>query len=71
MPPTFHDPYASNDREAMVLLALIVTEFTTDPASVACFDLRIVERAKQCIAKQEGWERRGKLPPFLTGGKGS
>lgn len=41
-----------NDKEAHVLLALIDAEFQSDPTSVQCFDLRIVERVKQCCAKR-------------------
>lgn len=37
-------------REAEVLLDLIVMEWNSDPMSVQCFDERIVERAKQCVA---------------------
>ena len=38
-----------NDREAHALLALIDAEFQSDPMSVQCFDLRIVERVKLCV----------------------
>lgn len=34
-------------REAEALLAVIVAEWETDPMSVQCFDLRIVESAKR------------------------
>lgn len=37
-------------REAETLLDLIVAEWTSDPMSVQCFDLRLVERAKTCNA---------------------
>jgi hypothetical protein len=62
------DPYCENDKEAFKVLHLIVAEFESDPMSVQCFDLRIVQRAKDCIAKQKQWERAGKLPPLLTEG---
>lgn len=65
----YRDPIGDNDREAMRVLHLIVAEFTSDPMSVQCFDLRVVERAKEVIAKQKSWEREGKLPPLLTEGK--
>lgn len=42
----------SNDREAHTLLALIDAEFQSDPMSVQCFDLRIVQRVKECVAKR-------------------
>jgi hypothetical protein len=52
----------TNQREAFEVLELIVAEFNSDPMSVRCFDLRVVERAKQCVAKRkaflaspEGW----------------
>lgn len=34
------------ERELLDVLNLIVAEFESDPMSVQCFDLRIVERAK-------------------------
>ena len=36
--------------DAIELLRLVVAEWKSDPMSVQCFDLRTVERAKQCIA---------------------
>lgn len=36
-------------REAEALLGLIDAEFRTDPMSVQCFDLRVVERVRQCV----------------------
>jgi hypothetical protein len=47
------------EREAVELLAVIAAEFETDPMSVQCFDLRIVERAK-VVTKQ-----LRALPDFL------
>lgn len=38
------------EREVYDLLDLIVSEWESDPTSVACFDLRIVERAKAAVA---------------------
>jgi hypothetical protein len=35
-------------REAAILIDLIAAEFASDPMSVQCFDLRVVERVKQC-----------------------
>jgi hypothetical protein len=40
-------------REAEELLKVIVAEWETDPQSVQCFDLRIVERAKY-VSKRLG-----------------
>jgi len=41
------------EREAIQLLDLVVMEWKTDPMSVQCFDLRIVERAKHVITRLE------------------
>ena len=38
-----------NQREAFRLLDLINAEFQSDPMSVQCFDLRVVERVRQCV----------------------
>lgn len=65
----WRDPTLENDYEGLRLLDLIVAEFESDPMSVQCFDLRIVERAKAVIAKRRAWERSGKLPPLLTEGQ--
>lgn len=49
-----------NDEEAHVLLDLICAEFTSDPQSVQCFDLRLVERVKFCVAMRKAVvSRRG------------
>jgi hypothetical protein len=40
-------------REAIQILELVVSEWQSDPMSVQCFDLRIVERAGQVIARLE------------------
>lgn len=50
-----------NDREAHTLLDLINAEFQSDPMSVQCFDLRIVERVKQCVAKRRGFVKNHSL----------
>jgi hypothetical protein len=34
-------------REALAILRLVIAEWESDPQSVQCFDLRIVERAKE------------------------
>jgi hypothetical protein len=47
----FEDNF-KNGQEAFRLLDLIVAEFESDPMSVQCFDLRIVEAAKLCVAKR-------------------
>lgn len=42
-----------NHREAFTLLDLIDAEFRSDPASVQCFDLRIVERVRICVERRK------------------
>ena len=42
-----------NDREAHELLDLINAEFTSDPLSVQCFDLRTVKRVKLCVESRK------------------
>lgn len=37
-------------REAEILIDLVAAEFASDPMSVQCFDLRLVERVKACAA---------------------
>lgn len=50
--------YEVDDR-LLEILGLVVSEWSTDPMSVQCFDLRIVEEAKAL------WEERKRLPrPF-------
>lgn len=40
------------DEEAWHILRLVVAEWETDPQSVACFDLRIVRRASEIVARK-------------------
>lgn len=47
-----------NDDEAHALLDLINAEFKSDPMSVQCFDLRIVERVAACVASRAKYKRR-------------
>jgi hypothetical protein len=49
------------EHEAAELLGLVVSEWTSDPMSVQCFDLRTVERSKQVMARLKA------LPPLLYG----
>ena len=64
------DPFdLENDLEAFRLLDLIDAEFQSDPTSVQCFDLRIVQRVKECVERRKNAERRGWVPPLLTNGK--
>jgi hypothetical protein len=50
-----------NTREAFTLLDLIDAEFRTDPTSVQCFDLRIVERVRQCVAKRKEFVKQNPM----------
>ena len=59
-------PENDNYLEALQLLDMINAEFQSDPTSVQCFDLRIVERVKQCIEMRKRLERKGEVPPLLT-----
>lgn len=63
------DPILELERAAFKVLDLIVAEFTSDPMSVQCFDLRTVEEAKRVIEQRKAFERSGKIPPLLTEGK--
>lgn len=42
-----------NYDEAFALLDLIDAEFRSDPMSVQCFDSRIVQRVRDCVAKRK------------------
>jgi hypothetical protein len=55
--------------EAWRLLALVGAEFSSDPSSVACFDLRIVERLKMALEKRKDLERCGVVTAILTEGR--
>ena len=48
------------DKEVWQLLDLVVAEWSSDPQSVQCFDLRIVERAKVVVARRK--ELDGVIP---------
>lgn len=52
-----NQPGSDNEREAFALLALIDAEFRSDPMSVQCFDLRIVERVRNCVEARRQSER--------------
>jgi len=65
-----HDIFGiDNEREALRLLDLINAEFQSDPQSVQCFDLRIVQRVKECVEQRKILERKGDVPPLLTAGR--
>jgi hypothetical protein len=40
-----------NQEEAFNLLDLINAEFQSDPISVMCFDLSVVDRVRECVAR--------------------
>jgi len=44
-------------NECYALLDLIDTEFRTDPMSVQCFDLRIVQRVHEAVVKLKEMRR--------------
>ena len=46
----------ANQDEAEKLIKLIAAEFNSDPMSVQCFDLRVVDRVKMCAAKIRKYE---------------
>lgn len=46
------------ETEMYEILDLIVAEWQSDPMSVACFDLRIVERAKNIVAVYKEEQKR-------------
>ena len=50
-----------NEKEAWALLRLIDAEFQSDPTSTQCFDLRVVERVKQCLATYEWCKQNAPL----------
>ena len=52
------------NREAWRLLDLVVMEWKSDPMSVQCFDLRIVERAKRAVERRREIDKSD-LAPML------
>lgn len=62
---SYYSPAYENEKEAYKVLAIIVAEFESDPMSVQCFDLRVVQRAKDVVAKRKELERKGIMPPLL------
>jgi hypothetical protein len=59
------DRAVADAKEAFTLLDLINAEFQSDPTSVQCFDLRIVERVNRCVIAHKPWA----APPFADKGK--
>lgn len=53
------------DTRAWKALALIAAEFETDPMSVQCFDLRLVEETKTLVREAKALEAR--LDDFSRG----
>jgi len=47
-----------NTREAFALLGIICAEFQSDPMSVQCFDLRVVERVRVCVGKRIAYVKK-------------
>lgn len=56
---------------AFKVLDLIAAEFDSDPMSVQCFDLRVVNEAKLVVSERRRMERKGDCPPLLTKGRSS
>jgi hypothetical protein len=54
--PSTMDPDMLRDH-ALEVLDVIVAEFESDPMSVQCFDLRVVERAKAIITEHRNRQR--------------
>ncbi len=52
------------DREAWRLLRLVVAEWRSDPMSVQCFDLRIVERANKAVERRKQLDKGAPFPVF-------
>lgn len=46
-------------REAVALLDQIVAEWNSDPLSVQCFDLRLVQRSKELLAELKRYDFLG------------
>ena len=46
-------PEYLSTADVWVVLDLIVAEWTSDPMSVQCFDLRLVERAKELLREHQ------------------
>lgn len=51
---------SENAAEALRLLDLINVEFQSNPVSVQCFDLRIVQQVKECVQRQKELVKRRK-----------
>jgi hypothetical protein len=48
---SFDPPPTHRENELARVLELIDAEWRSDPASVACFDLRIIEDARKALAE--------------------
>lgn len=56
----YDPPTNEGEDEMALLLKLINAEWTSDPSSVACFDLRIVREVQAAIVKYDGRKAREK-----------
>ena len=52
------------DRRVWQLMDLVVAEWESDPSSVACFDLRIVEESKKILAEKKALAKHDLFPIF-------
>ena len=48
-------------KEAVRLLALVDAEWRSDPQSVACFDLRTVQRTREVLRRIEQLHQNGMM----------
>ena len=62
----FEDDAPPISKEIYDILKLVVAEWESDPMSVQCFDLRIVERAKKACTEWEQCypQRPTRIGPF-------
>lgn len=63
----YFNPDIDAMNRAFKVLDLIAAEFASDPMSTQCFDHRTVAEALAVIEERKRLERRGDVPPLLTG----
>lgn len=56
------EEYRDASQRLLEIMELVVAEWKSDPTSVQCFDLRIVEEAKKLDARRK--ELKPKLPSW-------
>lgn len=67
--PSYIGPVSDTEMEMARLLGLIDAEWQSDPKSVACFDLRIVEQVREILRqhKERAAYTRGILKKYSRG----